>query len=67
MKVLKKMLEWFNRSNSMYIDDGWVEQANKEMQNESEEWMKSMIKAEQEKKLERSALKLMRDIYGDKS
>ncbi|QBO64900.1 hypothetical protein G50_00026 [Escherichia phage vB_EcoM_G50] len=67
MKVLKKMLEWFNRPNSMYIDDGWGEQANKEMQNESEEWMKSMIKAEQEKKLERSALKLMRDIYGDKS
>lgn len=49
------------------IDDGWVEQANKEMQNESEEWMKSMISAEKEKKLERSALKLMRDIYGDKS
>ncbi|CUL01851.1 hypothetical protein [Escherichia phage BYEP02] len=67
MKVLKKILEWLNRPNSMYIDDGWVEQANKEMQNESEEWMKSMIKAEQEKKLERSALKLMRDIYGDKS
>lgn len=67
MKVLKKMLEWLNRPNSMYIDDGWVEQANKEIQNESEEWMKSMIKAEQEKKLERSALKLMRDIYGDKS
>lgn len=61
------MLEWFNRQNSMYIDDGWVEQANKEMQNESEEWMKSMISAEKEKKLERSALKLMRDIYGDKS
>ena len=51
MKVLKKILEWLNRPNSMYIDDGWVEQANKEMQNESEEWMKSMIKAEQEKKL----------------
>lgn len=51
----------------MYIDDGWVEQANKEMQNESEEWMKSMISADKEKKLERSALKLMRDIYGDKS
>lgn len=67
MKALKKILEWLNRPNSMYIDDGWVEQANKEMQNESEEWMKSMIKAEQEKKLERSALKLMRDIYGDKS
>lgn len=67
MKVLKKMLEWLNRPNSMYIDDGWVEQANKEMQNESEEWMKSMISAEKEKKLERSALKLMRDIYGDKS
>lgn len=67
MKVLKKMLEWFNRPNSMYIDDGWAEQANKEMQNESEEWMKSMISAEKEKKLERSALKLMRDIYGDKS
>lgn len=67
MKVLKKILEWLNRPNSMYIDDGCVEQANKEMQNESEEWMKSMIKAEQEKKLERSALKLMRDIYGDKS
>lgn len=67
MKVLKKMLEWFSRLNSMYIDDGWVEQANKEMQNESEEWMKSMISAEKEKKLERSALKLMRDIYGDKS
>ena len=67
MKVLKKMLEWFNRPNSMYIDDDWVEQANKEMQNESEEWMKSMISAEKEKKLERSALKLMRDIYGDKS
>ncbi|AYD82619.1 transcription modulator [Escherichia phage T2] len=66
MKVLKKILEWFNRPNSMYID-GWVEQANKEMQNESEEWMKSMISAEKEKKLERSALKLMRDIYGDKS
>lgn len=61
------MLEWFNRPNSMYIDDGWTEQANKEMQNESEEWMKSMISAEKEKKLERSALKLMRDIYGDKS
>lgn len=61
------MLEWFNRPNSMYIDDDWVEQANKEMQNESEEWMKSMISAEKEKKLERSALKLMRDIYGDKS
>lgn len=61
------MLEWFNRPNSMYIDDGWVKQANKEMQNESEEWMKSMISAEKEKKLERSALKLMRDIYGDKS
>lgn len=67
MKALKKILEWLNRPNSMYIDDGWVEQANKEMQNESEEWMKSMIKAEQEKKLERSDLKLMRDIYGDKS
>lgn len=67
MKVLKKILEWLNRPNSMYIDDGWVEQANKEMQNESEEWMKSMISAEKEKKLERSALKLMRDIYGDKS
>lgn len=67
MKALKKMLEWFNRPNSMYIDDGWVEQANKEMQNESEEWMKSMISVEKEKKLERSALKLMRDIYGDKS
>lgn len=67
MKVLKKMLEWFNRPNSMYIDDGWVEQANKEMQNESEEWMKLMISAEKEKKLERSALKLIRDIYGDKS
>lgn len=67
MKVLKKMLELFSRPNSMYIDDGWVEQANKEMQNESEEWMKSMISAEKEKKLERSALKLMRDIYGDKS
>ena len=66
-EALKKMLEWFNRPNSMYIDDGWVEQANKEMQNESEEWMKSMISAEKEKKLERSALKLMRDIYGDKS
>lgn len=61
------MLEWFNRPNSMYIDDGWIKQANKEMQNESEEWMKSMISAEKEKKLERSALKLMRDIYGDKS
>ena len=67
MKVLKKILEWFNRPNSMYIDDDWVEQANKEMQIESEEWMKSMISAEKEKKLERSALKLMRDIYGDKS
>lgn len=67
MKVLKKILEWLSRPNSMYIDDGWVEQANKEMQNESEEWMKSMISAEKEKKLERSALKLMRDIYGDKS
>lgn len=67
MKALKKILELFNRPNSMYIDDGWVEQANKEMQNESEEWMKSMISAEKEKKLERSALKLMRDIYGDKS
>ena len=67
MKALKKILEWFNRPNSMYIDDSWVEQANKEMQNESEEWMKSMISAEKEKKLERSALKLMRDIYGDKS
>lgn len=61
------MFEWLNRPNSMYIDDGWVEQANKEMQNESEEWMKSMISVEKEKKLERSALKLMRDIYGDKS
>lgn len=61
------MFEWFSRPNSMYTDDGWVEQANKEMQNESEEWMKSMISAEKEKKLERSALKLMRDIYGDKS
>ncbi|QBQ79631.1 hypothetical protein R5505_00025 [Escherichia phage vB_EcoM_R5505] len=67
MKVLKKIFEWLSRPNSMYIDDGWVEQANKEMQNESEEWMKSMISAEKEKKLERSALKLMRDIYGDKS
>ena len=67
MKVLKKIFEWLSRPNSMYIDDGWVEQANKEMQNESEEWMKSMINAEKEKKLERSALKLMRDIYGDKS
>lgn len=61
------MLEWFSKPNSMYIDDSWVEQANKEMQNESEEWMKSMISAEKEKKLERLALKLMRDIYGDKS
>ena len=50
------MLEWFNRPNSMYIDDGWVEQANKEMQNESEEWMKSMISAEKEKKLELSLI-----------
>lgn len=61
MKPLSWLKDWLDRPNGEYIDDGWVEQAIKEMQNEAEEWAAKGIQAE------RSALKLMRDIYGDKS
>ncbi|AIZ01810.1 modulator of transcription [Escherichia phage vb_EcoM-VR5] len=67
MKPLSWLKDWLDRPSGMYIDDGWVDQVNKEMQNEAEEWAANGIQAEREKRIERSTLKLMRDIYGDKS
>lgn len=67
MKPLSWLKEWLDRPNGEYIDDGWVDQVNKEMQNDAEEWAAKGIQAEREKRVERSTLKLMRDIYGDKS
>lgn len=67
MKPLSWLKEWLDRPNGEYIDDGWVDQVNKEMQNDAEEWAAKGIREEREKRIERASLKLMRDIYGDKS
>ena len=67
MKPLSWLKDWLDRPNGEYIDDGWVDQVNKEMQNDAEEWAAKGIQAEREKRIERASLKLMRDIYGDKS
>ncbi|QLF81526.1 hypothetical protein FB_0025 [Escherichia phage vB_EcoM_FB] len=66
MKPLSWLKDWLDRPGD-YLDDGWLDQANAEMKRESEEWILKGVREEREKKLEREALRIMRDIYGDKS
>ncbi|ADI55350.1 Srh transcription modulator [Escherichia phage IME08] len=66
MKPLSWLKDWLDRPSD-YLDDGWLDQANAEMKRDSEEWILKGIREEREKKLEREALRIMRDIYGDKS
>lgn len=64
MRITSWLKDWLVTPG---IDDSWVARAEEEMQCEAEEWAATGLKAMQEKKTERAALKLMRDIYGDKS
>ena len=64
MRITSWLKDWLVTPG---IDDYWVARAEEEMQREAEEWAVNGLKAMQEKKTERAALKLMRDIYGDKS
>ena len=64
MRITSWLKDWLVTPG---IDDSWVVRAEEEMQREAEEWAVNGLKAMQEKKTERAALKLMRDIYGDKS
>lgn len=64
MRITSWLKDWLATPN---IDDSWVVKVEDEMQREAEEWAANGLKAMQEKKTERAALKLMRDIYGDKS
>ncbi|UIS66250.1 transcription modulator [Escherichia phage PSD2001] len=64
MRITSWLKDWLVTPG---IDDSWVARAEEEMQREAEEWAAASVKDMQEKKTERAVLKLMRDIYGDKS
>lgn len=64
MRITSWLKDWLVTPG---IDDSWVARAEEEMQREAEEWAAASVKDMQEKKTARAALKLMRDIYGDKS
>lgn len=64
MKPLSWLKNWLETPG---IDDAWVAKAEAELQREAEEWASDWAKQEADKRQERAALKLMRDIYGDKS
>jgi hypothetical protein len=64
MKPLSWLKGWLETPG---IDDSWVAKAEAELQREHDELIAKFTNDEENKRQERAALKLMRDLYGDKS